>query len=234
MNIETRSTDIMVRRDPRPSPVLENESGANDTVNQHLPHDLHISPRIYDILPLGASSFTMQQPLHVPYPTPFMAVVSNTSTRVGEDIIQGVVEPTKEALGVISPSQLHGRMDWRRPHEVGATPAAIRITGTTSSTLSIIPTIPPESLSSSATTLLPSTEGSSNGSHHGIIRYSSHQGSIQELNPCAEYVAPGKGPMSGGIEVTIVGIDFPHTLPLRVYFSTKPALVVGWKHLALG
>ena len=221
----------MVQRDVRPSGVLENESRANKTVNQHRPHDIQVATGISNSLHLGASSSTMQQPLQVPYPTPFMGVVSNTPTRVGGDTIQGVVVPTRGALPVTSPSQL---MDWTSPHEVGATPAPIQNASMTSATRFIVTTIPSESLSSSATTLLPSTEGSSNGNDHGITHLGSQQGTTQRLNPCAEYVAPSKGPMSGGLEVTIVGTNFPHTSPLSVYFSTNLALVVSWKHLVRG
>ena len=224
----------MVQRDVRPSCVLENESRANQTVNQHRPHDLQAPPRISNTLPLGASSFTMRQPLLDPYPTPFMGVVSSTPTRVGGDTIQGVVVPTRGTLPLTSPSQLHRRMDWAYPHEVGTTPVPIRNASTTSATYSIVTTIPSESLSSSATTFLPPPEGSSNGDDHGITHPGSQQGTTQRLNPRAEYVAPSKGPMSGGVEVTIVGINFPHTLPLSVYFSTNLALVVSWKYLVHG
>lgn len=213
--------------------MLENESRANQTINRHRPHDLQVSSGIYNT-PFSTSSFTMQQPLHVPYPTPFMGVVPNTPTRVEGDAIQGVVEPTKETLPVTSLFQLHGGMDWRCPHNVGTTPAPVQNIGITSATRSAIPTIPSESLFSSATTLLPSNEGSSNGSYHGITRPNLRQGTTQELNPCAEYMAPSKGPMSGGVEVTIVGTNFPHTLTLSVYFSTKLALVVSWKYLLRG
>lgn len=233
INIETRSTDIMARRDVRPPGVHENESRANQTISRHRPHDLQVSSGVYNT-PLSTSSFTTQQPLYVPYPTPFMGVVPNTPTRVEGDAIQGVVEPTKETLPVTSPFQLHGGMNLRWPHNVGTTPAPVHNTAITSATRSAIPAIPSESLFSSATTLLPSTEGSSNGNDHGITRLSLRQGTTQEPNPCAEYMAPSKGPMSGGVEVTIVGTNFPHTLALSVYFSTKLALVVSWKHLLHG
>lgn len=224
----------MVQRDLIPSGVLENETRANETVNKHPPRDLQVPPGICSTLPLGISSFTTQQSLHVPYPTPFIGVVSNPPIRVVEDIIPGVVEPTKETLQVIPPFRLHGRMDWACSHETGTTPAPIPNADMISATGSIVPTIPPELLSPSATTTLPSTEGSSNGSDHGITCSSSQQSTTQELNPCAEYVAPSKGPMSGGLEVTIVGTNFPYTLPLRVYFSTQLAPIVSWKHLARG
>jgi hypothetical protein len=225
----------VAQRDVRPSGVLEDESRANEAVNQHHSHDLQVSSGICYTAPLGTSSFTIQQPEHIPYATNLMGVASGTPTRVGEDTIQGVSGATKEALPATSPFQLHGRMDGRCPHPTPTPvhPAPVQNAGMASSTCSIIPTIPSESLSSS-TTLLPSTEGSSNGSDHGVTRSSLQQATTQELSPCAEYVAPSKGPMSGGVEVTIVGTNFPHTLPLRVYFNTKLALVVSWKHLVRG
>ena len=234
IDIETHSADVVVRRDVRTFGVLENESRANEPVNQHHPHELQVDPRIRNTLPLGASSFTIQQPLLVPYPTPLMGVASNPPTRVGGDTIQGVVVPTKETFPVVSPSQSRRRMHWTFPHELGTTPALIQNAGMTSATPSIATTIPFESLPSSATTVHPSTEGSSNGSDHGITYSDSQQGTTQELNPCVEYVAPSKGPMSGGVEVTIVGTNFPHTLPLSVYFSTNPALIVSWELLVCG
>jgi len=221
---------IEAQRDVRPSGVLQDESGANETVNQHRPRDLRVSSEIYNTPPLGTGSFTMQRPLYVPYPTPFMGVVSNTPTMVGGYTIQGIVEPTQEAPPATFPPQLHGGMDRRYPH---LTPAPVQNAGMTSTTRSIVPTIP-SVLLSSATTLLPSTEGSSNGSDHVITGFSLQQGTTQELNPCAEYVVPCRGPMSGGVEVTIVGNNFPYTLPLSVYFNTKRALVVSWKHLVCG
>jgi hypothetical protein len=221
----------MAQRDVSPSGVLEDESRANETVNQHRPHDLQVSSGICYKPPLGTSSFAMQQPLQVSYPTLFMGVVSDTSTRVVEDTMQGVVGPTMEALPATSPFHLHGGMDWSCPHP---TPAPAQNAGVTSATRFIIPTIPFESLSSSATTLLPSPEGSPNERDHGVTRSILQQGTTQELSPCAEYVAPSKGPMSGGVEVTIVGSNFPHTLPLCVYFNTNLALVVSWKHLVHG
>ena len=234
INIETRSADIMVQRDIRTFGALENESRADKAVNQHRPHDLQTPPRICNTLQLGASSSTIQQPLHVLYPTPFMRVASNPPTRVGGDTTQGVVVPTRETFPVISPSQLYRRMDWTCPHEVGTAPAPIQNAGVTSATHSILTTIPSESLSPSAATLPPSTEGSPNGVDHGITHSGVQQGTTQELNPCVEYVAPNKGAMSGGVEVTIVGTNFPHTLSLIVYFGTNPALVVSWEHLVRG
>ena len=224
----------MVQRAVRPSGVLENESRANEAVNKHHPHDLQVPPGVRNTLPLGASPFTMQQPLHVPYSTPFMGVVSNTPTRVGGDTIQGVVVPSEEILPVTSPSQLQKRIDSTSPREEGTTPATIQNAGMTSAACSIVTAIPSETLSSSATTLPPSTEGPSNESDHVLTHSGSQQGTTQELNPCAEYVAPSKGPMSGGIEVTIVGTNFPHTLPLCVYFGANIAFVVSWKHLVRG
>ena len=214
--------------------MLENESRANQTINQHRSHDLQAPHGMSNTLPFGASSFTMRQPSHVPYPTPFMGVVSSTPTRVGGDTIQGIVMPTRGTLPVTSPSQLHRRMDWSCPHEVGTTPAPIQNASTTSATCSIVTTTPSESMSSSATTLPSTTEGPSNGNDHGITHPGSQQGTTQRPNPCAEYVAPSKGPMSGGVEVTIVGTNFPHTLPLSVYFGTNLALVVSWGHLVHG
>ena len=214
--------------------VLENESRANKAVNQHRPHELQVPLEICSTLPLGTGSFTIQHPFHAPYPTPLMGVAPNPPTRVGGDTTSGVVVPTQETLPVIFPSQLRRRMDWTCPREVRTTPGPIQSAGMTSATPSIVTTIPSESLSSSATTLFPSIEGSSNGSDHGITPSDSQQGTTQELSPCVEYVAPSKGPMSGGIEVTIVGTNIPHTLLLSVYFGTNPALIVSWKHLVRG
>ena len=233
-NPETLSTDIMVQRDLGSSVMLENESGANEAVNQHCPHDLQAPPGICNTLSLDASSFAMQQPLHVPYTTPLVGVVSNTPTMVEGGTIQGVVVPTEETLPVTSPPQLHGRMDSTCAREVGTTPVPTQNAGMTSVTRSIVTTIPSVSLSSSATTHLPPTEGSSGGSDHGILHSDSQQGTTQELNPCAGYVDPGKGPLSGGVQATIVGTNFPHTLPLNVYFGTNLALVVSWKHQVRG
>ena len=220
----------MVQRDLRPSGVLEDESRANEIVNQHHPHDLQVPPGICDALPLGASSFTMQEPLHAPYSTPFMGVTSNTPTRVGGDTIQGVVVPTEETLPVTSPPQSYRRMDSTCARDVGTTPAPIQNAGMTSAIRPIVTTIPSGS-SSSVTTHLPSTEGSSGGSDHGITHSGSQQGTTQEQNPCAGYVDPSKGPLSGGVQATIVGTNFPHTLPLSVYFGKNLARVVSREHL---
>jgi len=229
INLETCSANFMVQKDLRPSGVLENESRANETFNQHHSHDLHVSPRIYDTLQLGTSSFTMHQPLDAPNP---MGVVSNTLTRDGEDIMQGVFDLAEEIPQALPPSQQHERTDWT-PYQVGA-PAPISNAGVTSATRSIFPTILYDSLPSSATTSFPPTEGTSNRSDRRLICSSSQQDTTQEPSPCAEYVAPSKGPLSGGVEVTIVGTNFPHTLPLSVYFSTKLAVVVSWEHLIHG
>ena len=118
--------------------------------------------------------------------------------------------------------------------EVGTAPAPIHDAGMTPTTCSVTQAISSASLPSSLTIIPPSTEETLNRSDHGIIRSSPQQRSIQEPNPCAEYVVPSKGPMSGGIEVTIVGTNFPHTLPLSVYFSTKLALIVSWQYLGRG
>lgn len=216
----------MVHKDLRPSGVLGNESRADGAVNNHRSHDTQVCLGINGTQPLGTSSFTMQRPLDDPS---LIEAVSNTLTRDGEDMIQMVENPTEEALQVISPCR---RTDWTYPHQAGTAPAPIRNAGMAAATHPIISTIPRHSVSSSATTIPLSTEGSSNGSDHGFIHPSSQQGATQDPNPCAEYVVPSKGPMSGGIEVTIVGTNFPHTLPLSVYFSTKIALVVRRKHLA--
>jgi len=218
----------MVQSDHRPSELLENESEA---VDQRHSHDLQCRPGIHNTLQFGASSSTMQHPLDVPNHTPFIGVVSNIWTRDREDRIQGVVDSTEETPRFIPPSQLHGRTDSTHPHEIGTAPAPIYNARVTSATCSVIPMIPSDSFSSSATTIFPSTEGSSNGGDHRLIRSSLQRGTPQEPNPYAEYVVPSKGPMSGGVEVTIVGTNFPHTLPLNVYFGTKLALIVSWDHL---
>ena len=199
----------MVQKDLRPSGVLENESRANKVISQRHYHDLHVSPGIYDTRQLGTSSFVMHQPLDVSNP---MGVVSNTSTRDGEDIMQGVFDPAKETPQVLPPSQQHECTDWTYPYQLEA-PALISNTGVTSATRFIVPTILCDSLPSSA--------------NHRLMRSSSQQDTTQEPSPCARYVAPSKGPLSGGIEVTIVGTNFPYTLPLSVYFGTKLAVVVS-------
>lgn len=224
IGVETHSTGIVVQRNNRPSGVLENESRVNEALSQRCPHDLQVSPGICDTLPLGASSSTMQQPFHVPHPTPFMGVVSNKSTSNGEGITQKVVGSTEETLQTISPYQIYGKTDWTHPHQPGTARAPTHYSGMAFATHPSIPTIPRGSIHSSAATILPSD--------HRIMRFSSQQSNAQEINPYVEYVAPSKGPMSGGVEVTIVGINFPHTLPLSVYFSTKPAIIVSREYLA--
>jgi len=220
----------MVQKDLRPSGVLENESRANEALDQHHYHDLHVSPGIYDTLQPGTGSFTMHQPLDIPNP---LGVVSNTSTRDGEDITQGVFHPAEETLQALPPSQQHESTDWTYPYQLGA-PVSISNAGMTSATRFIVPMTLCDSLPSSATTILPPTEGPSNGSDHRPMRHSPQQDTTQEPSPCAEYVAPSKGPLSGGVEVTIVGTNFPHTLPLSVYFGTKLAVIVSWEHLVRG
>jgi len=178
----------------------------------------------------------MQQPLNDPNPTPFIGVASNKLTRDGEGITQGVIGSTEETLKTISPSQQHGRTDWAYPYQPGTAPAPTLYAdaGMTFSSRSSIPTISCGSMSSSGATFLPSTSRSPKRSDHGVIRSSSQRRNTQELNPCAEYVAPSKGPMLGGVEVTIVGTNFPHTLPLSVYFGTKLAYVVSREYLVRG
>jgi len=173
--------------------------------------------------PPGTSSSTTQQPLQVPHPTAFIGVVSNRSTGNREDTTQA---PTEEALRTISPYQLY------HPHQPGTALAPTRYTGVAFPARSGIPTMPLGSVSSSAATILPSTTWYPNVRDHGTRRSSSQQGTTQEPTSSAEYVAPSKGPMSGGVEVTIIGSNFPHTLPLSVYFSTKAAVIVSRKYLA--
>ncbi len=209
--------------------MLENESRANENLSRYYPHDLQVSPGICNTLPLGTSNSTMQQPFHVPNPTPFMGVVSNKLIRNGGGIAHAVVGSSEET---VSPSQLYGRTDWSHPHQPGTALAPTHYAGTTFSTRPSIPTMPCGPISSFAATIPPSIAWSPNRSDHGVVPSNSQRGTIQELNPCAEYVAPSKGPMTGGVEVTIVGTNFPHTLPLSVYFSKKPALIVSGKHLA--
>ena len=222
----------MVQRDLRPSGVLENKSKPNETANQHYSNDPQVRPGIINTLPLGTSSFTMQRPSNVPNPTPFIEIGSNSSTGVGKDLTQGIVDSTEEGLQIIYPSQQCGRTDWTYPHQVGTALTSVHNAGMISANRSIIPMRPCDSLSSSATTILPSTTRFLNRNGHGLIPSDSQQRTTQDPSPCVEYVVPSKGPMSGGVEVTIVGTDFPHTLPLSVYFSTKLALIVSWKHLA--
>ena len=139
-------------------------------------------------------------------------------------MITDEVDPTEEMLQL-----QYGGISWTYPHDVGTAPAPMYDAGVTSNTRSIIQAIPYDSLCSSPAIILPS-----NRSDHGVIRSNSQQWYIQEPNPRAEYVVPSKGPMAGGIEVTIVGTNFPHTLPLCVYFSTKLALIVSWEYLGRG
>ena len=174
----------------------------------------------------------MQQPFHRPKATPFTGVVSNKLIGNGGGIAHRIVGSSEETLQTISPSQLYGRTDRPHPHQPGTALPPTHYAGMTSSTRPSIPTMPCGPISSFAATIPPSIAWSSNGSGHGIIPPNSQQGTTQELNPCAEYVAPSKGPMMGGVEVTIVGTNFPHTLPLSVYFSEKPALIVSWECLA--
>jgi hypothetical protein len=228
IGVETRGADIVVQRDIRPSGVLKKESRANKTLSECCPHDLQASPGICNTLPLGTSPSTMQQPFHFTHPTQFIGVVSNKSTRNGGDITQGVLSSTEETLQTRSPYQLY------HPHQPGTALAPTHYTGVAFSTRHSIPTMPLGSISSSAAALLPSTASYPNGRDHGITRSSSQQDTTQELNSCAEYVAPSKGTMSGGVEVTIVGTNFPHTLSLSVYFSTKPAVIVSREYLARG
>lgn len=217
----------MVQTDPQPPGVLENESGSNVTVNQRHSHDLRVCPGIHDT-PLGTNSFAVQQPSNDPSPTPSIGIVPNTLTGYGEGMMAEEVNSTEEILQVVSPLQ-YGRISWTYPHDVGTAPAPMYDAGVTSNTCSITQAIPYDSLCSSPAIILPS-----NRSDHGIIHSNSQQWSSQEPNPRAEYVVPSKGPMAGGIEVTIVGTNFPHTLPLCVYFSTKLALIVSWEYLGRG
>jgi len=203
------------------------------TVDQLYSHDPQVCPGICNTPSLGTSSFITQQLSNVPNPTPFVGIVSNTSTRHGGDITRGVVDPTEETPRTISPPQQHGKTDRAYPRQLGSAPVPIHDVKMTSATGPITRTILSGSLSSSSATILPSTARPPNGSD-GVLLSSSQRGTTQESNPCAEYVAPGKGPLSGGVEVTIVGTNFPHTLPLRVYFNTKLALVVSWEYLARG
>jgi hypothetical protein len=198
-------------------------------MNRHRPHDLQVPPGICNTPLLGTSSSTMQQPLNVPNPTPIMGVASNKPTRDGEGIMQGLVDPTEGTLQFISPSRLYGRPNWTHPYQPGTASAPTHFAGMKFATHSSIPTMPYGSILPFAATVLPST---AKGSDHGITRSSPQPGPTQELGPCAEYVAPSKGSMLGGVEVTIVGTNFPHTLPLSVYFSTKLALIVSWEYLA--
>ena len=207
--------------------MLENESRANEHLNQYCPYDFQASPGVCNTLSLGTSNLTMQQPFHVPNPTPFMEVTSNKLTRNGEDIAPGVVVSSEETLQTISPSGLYRRTFWPHPHQPGTAVAPTHYTGATFSTHPSIPTMPRGSISSFAPTIRPSMARSPNGGDHGVMPSNSQQGTPQELDPCAEYVAPSKGPMSGGLEVTIVGTNFPHTLSLSVYFGKKPSIIVS-------
>ena len=212
--------------------MLENESRANEILNQHNPHDLQVSPGICNTLPLGTSNFTMQQPFHVPNPTPFMGVASNKLTRNGEDIAPGVVISNEGTLQTISPSRLYRRTVWPHPHQPGTALAPTHYAGAIFFTHPSIPTMPCGPMSSSPPTFRPSIARSPNGSDHRVMPSNSQQGTPQELITCVEYVAPSKGPMSGGLEVTIVGTNFPHTLSLSVYFGKKSSTIVSWEHLA--
>ena len=151
-------------------------------------------------------------------------VTENPAPLPSYPVLHNPYGSTEGTLQTISPYQIYGNTDWTHPHQPGTALAPTHYAGMAFATRPSIPTIPRGSIHSSAATILPSD--------HRIMRFSSQQRNTQELNPFVEYVAPSKGPMTGGVEVTIVGTNFPHTLPLSVYFSTKPAIIVSREYLA--
>ena len=189
---------------------------ASETVKQRfLVHGTQGFPISHIALPPATSS-SMGQPRDVLDPVPSIGITSNPLTMDTGNFIQGVVGPTEESA--IRLAQLNSRTDQTRTDQEGATPLLTRGAQVTHPSASTFPMMPFGS--SSYATVFPSTVGSPNGS-------GSQPNIFQAPNPRAHYVAPSKGPMLGGIEVTIIGTNFPHELPVYVYFGTRPAIIVS-------